>query len=292
MVSVVSLSFFFTACDKEEQVPAYIYIAKFDLDTEGTAFGSDAHDLTDAWVYANNKLIGVFELPATIPILESGSKQLTIIAGIKKNGLFYEREAYPFLKPYDIQHTFTPAQVDTITPVVTYRDNVKMPWIEDFEDNVLSFQKSGSSTNYDTMEITSDAAQVFEYNGTTNKYSGRVAIPSGIRLFENSSVEAFSLPRSGQEIYLEINFKCNTEFVTGIYPITGSVITSVPVVNFYSTVDETGIMQWKKAYISLKEDVNNPLYTGADFKIFLRAQTNTTSGTPLIYIDNVKLVHY
>ena len=142
------------------------------------------------------------------------------------------------------------------------------------------------------MEITGNASEVFEYNGTTNKYSGRVAIPNGLRIFENSSVESFSLPRSGQEIYLEMNFKCNTEFVTGIYPLTGSLVTSVPIVNFYSTVDADGIMQWKKAYISLKEDVNNPEYAGAEFKAFIRAQTNTTSGTPLIYIDNVKLVHY
>jgi len=282
----------FSGCDKEEQIPSYIYISEFVLDTENTNFGSNSHDFVDAWVYANNKLIGVFELPATIPILESGSKQLTIITGIRKNGLFYEREAYPFLKPYDIQHNFIPAQVDTIQPVVVYRENIKMPWIEDFEDNTLSFQGSGNSTNYDTMEITGNASEVFEYNGTTNKYSGRVAIPNGLRIFENSSVESTSLPRSGQEIYLEMNFKCNTEFVTGIYPLTGSLVTSVPIVNFYSTVDADGIMQWKKAYISLKEDVNNPEYAGAEFKAFIRAQTNTTSGTPLIYIDNVKLVHY
>ena len=92
----------FSGCDKEEQIPSYIYISEFVLYTKNTNFGSNSHDFVDAWVYANNKLIGVFELPATIPILESGSKQLTIIAGIRKNGLYYEREAYPFLKPYDI----------------------------------------------------------------------------------------------------------------------------------------------------------------------------------------------
>ena len=47
----------FSGCDKEEQIPSYIYISEFVLDTKNTNFGSNSHDFVDAWVYANNKLI-------------------------------------------------------------------------------------------------------------------------------------------------------------------------------------------------------------------------------------------
>jgi hypothetical protein len=114
----------------------------------------------------------------------------------------------------------------------------------------------------------------------------------GFQKFENSTIANFDLPRKGQEIYLEVNFKCNTEFVIGVYPINASIVTGAPIVNLFSTVDEEGILQWKKAYISLKEDVNNPEYTGADFRVFFNVQTNTASGTPLVFFDNIKLVHF
>jgi len=119
-----------------------------------------------------------------------------------------------------------------------------------------------------------------------------VEIPLGLQIFENSTIANYDLPRSGQEIYLEINFKCNTEFVVGIYPITGSFISGVPILNLLSTEDASGTMQWKKTYISLKEDVNDPLYNGADFRVFFNAQTNRETGTPTIFIDNIKLVHF
>jgi hypothetical protein len=281
-----------SCADKVEPIPSYIHISRFELNTDGTTYGSNSHDIVDAWVYVDNKFIGAFEVPTTIPILASGAKQLTIIAGIKKNGLIYEREPYPFFAPFSVSHNFIPAQVDTILPVVTYRSNVKMPWLEDFEDRVISFTKSGVLTTTDSFRITDLPNEVFSFDGVKNKYSGKIAMPSGLQIFENSSIESYDLPRSGQEIYLEMDFKCNTEFVTGIYPITGSTITGVPIVNFFSTIDASGQMQWKKAYVSLKEDVNNAQFAGADFRIFINAQTNTNTSTPLIYIDNVKLVHY
>jgi hypothetical protein len=167
-----------------------------------------------------------------------------------------------------------------------------MPWIEDFEDNALSLQKSGSNSSEDTISITSKPEDVYAYDGTKNKYSGFVELPLGANIFENGSIEFFTLPRSGQEIYLEMNFKSNVEFTVGVYPITGSVVSGVPIVNLYSTADKSGELQWKKVYISLKEDVNNSEYIGAPFRIFINARTNASEIKPQIFIDNIKLVHF
>lgn len=54
-----------------------------------------------------------------------------------------------------------------------------------------------------------------------------------------------------------------------MYALLGTSVQGYyPVVNLFSTVDDMGEMQWKKVYISLSEDVNNPAYNGAVFKPF------------------------
>jgi hypothetical protein len=62
-------------------------------------------------------------------------------------------------------------------------------------------------------------------------------------------------------------------------------------VNFHSTENDQGEMQWKKAYVSLKEDINNPEYTGATFRVFFNAQTNGSNEKKLFF-DNIKLIHF
>ena len=278
-------------CDEEEPIPAYVYIDEIALQTNQPTQGASAQDIVDAWVYIDGKLIGAFELPTRVPILSTGKHTLTVVPGIKKNGLFDQRVTYPFYQPYEQEVDLIPAAIDTVLPQVVYRPNITFSWLEDFEDNAVSIEKSGSNTTADSLFITDDAAHVFDFDGVTNRYSGQAIIPGGFQIFENATVQLFDLPRKGTEVYLELNFKCNTEFVVGVYPITGSFINGVPIVNFYSTVDAAGEMQWKKAYVSLKEDINNPNYAGASFRIFFNAQTNG-DGQKQLFLDNLKLVHF
>jgi hypothetical protein len=168
---------------------------------------------------------------------------------------------------------------------------VTFSWLEDFEDNAISMEKSGSNTTADSMFVTADPVHVFNYDGLENKYSGQVNIPAEFQIFENATVQLYELPRKGVDVFLEMNFKCNTEFTVGIYPVTGSFINGVPIVNFFSTEDNQGKMQWKKAYVSLKEDINNPEYAGATFRIFFNAQTNG-EGEKQLFFDNLKLIHF
>lgn len=282
-----------SCADKEEPIPAYLYIPTIELEvSEDGSQGGNTHDIVDAWVYVNGKLIGVFEMPSTIPILASGTSKINVFAGIKKNAITRQRIRYPLYRSFDIDLGLTPGVVDTLIPRVVYNQNAKFSWLEDFEDGNVSLEKSGVSTTYDILSITTDSADVFAYNGTTNTRSGKVNIPTGFQIFENRTRKDYELPRFGQDIYLELNFKCNTEFVVGMYALFGTSVQGYyPVVNLFSTVDETGVMQWKKVYISLSEDVNNPAYNGAVFKPFLKAQSNSAAN-PQLFFDNIKLVHF
>ena len=280
----------FSSCDSEEQVPSYVFIPSIELETDATQ-GDNSQDIVDGWVYCDGILIGVFELPVSVPILESGEHTITVVPGIKKNGLFEQRITYPFYSPFEEKIELVPTAIDTIRPVIRYRTNVTFSWLEDFEDNAISVEKSGSNTTTDSMFIANDPVHVYNYDGIENKYSGQVNIPSEFQIFENATVQLYELPRKGVDVFLELNFKCNTEFTVGVYPVTGSFINGVPVVNFYSTEDNQGEMQWKKAYVSLKEDINNPEYNGATFRVFFNAQTNGEVEKQLFF-DNLKLIHF
>lgn len=288
------LCIFISSCkDEVEPIPAYIHIPRIEVMVlpDGTQ-GSNNQEIVDAWVYVGPELIGVFELPATVPILAAGTQDVLIVPGIKKNGLFQDRTAYPFLRPYSQERNLVPAVVDTIIPVLSYYESLKFAWLEDFEDNKLSLEKSGSTTTEDSMFIISDPAEVMDYDGSANKFSGYAPLDTGFSIFEFSSIERFDLPRGGQDIYLELNFKSNTEMVVGIYPINSLVVNGIPIVNLFSTETGSGELEWKKVYVSLKEDVNTQGFGGSQFRVFFNARSNTKAFTPEFYLDNIKLIHF
>jgi hypothetical protein len=287
----VALAFsllFFWGCDKEEPIPGYLYIPSITVSTNSNGTqGSNASEIVDAWVYVNGKFIGVFELPSRIPILETGKNDVLILAGIKKNGLSTERVTYPFYEQFEQKVDFGPGKIDTLKPVVKYRSICTFPWLEDFEDQRISLEGSGSFTTIDSMYITNDPFEVYGFDAIKNKYSGKIQMDTGLQFFENSSIQLFALPRSGQEIYLEFNYKTDVELSAGFYPITSSFVTGVSIVRLFPT---NGV--WKKAYVSLKEDVNSPQYAGAEFRMVFNAQSNNATVVPEIFFDNIKLIHF
>ncbi|MFY0642890.1 MAG: hypothetical protein JXR19_00330 [Bacteroidia bacterium] len=225
-------------------------------------------------------------MPAQIPVLKEGEQDITIIAGVKKNGSFSSRVIYPFYESVEFTREMIPGVVDTLKPITSYRDQVQFVWLEDFEDQTISLVKSGANSTVDTLHIESDPSKVIDYDGTINKYSSRGTLDTGYQLFEFSSNKIFDLPRQGQEIYLEFNYRSDLELVTGIYPITGSIVSGVPIVNFFSN------SEWKKAYVSLKEDVNSSEYIGVDFKVFFGALKSSGDTMANVYLDNIKLIHF
>ena len=72
----------FCGCDiinPDETIPAYIYIESIEVinnpDLQGKE-GSLNNTIVDAWVSANGKLVGAFELPAVIPVLAEGDIEI------------------------------------------------------------------------------------------------------------------------------------------------------------------------------------------------------------------------
>jgi len=110
-----------TSCQKEDtdDIPTYLKINNVALNE-----GSTTSNITDAWVYVNDQLQGVYELPAKFPVLEEEIQNVRIKAGIKVNGIASGRIAYPFYSSYYEDITFTPNETKTINPTVSYLDSI------------------------------------------------------------------------------------------------------------------------------------------------------------------------
>lgn len=268
---IIGLLFF--SCKKENiqsTLPAYITIDAFQLTTDYLTQGSNSANITDAWVYINDNLQGVYELPATFPVLKEGAVELKIYAGIKNNGIGATRARYTPYQPYVKTVTLEKQKTLKITPQVTYFSNIKFPWIEDFES-------AGTSITYhpasDTI-VNKSAIDVFE--GTS---SGRVFLTSDMIFFEAISPSFTDLPTDGKPIFLEMNFKTNHPLKVGVY--AGATQIALYGLNTTTT--------WKKIYFDLTETIaTNP--GASSINVFFGFAVETSN--PEVYFDNIKLVHF
>lgn len=289
--SLILISVLLASCksfDKEEPIPAYVYIPEMQMsvNADGTQ-GSNAHDIRDAWIFADGQMIGVFELPCLVPILKSDSTKITVFAGIKVNGASNNRKFYPFYEIFEKKVFLKATEIDTIIPLITYKPSVKFSWLEDFEDLAISLEKTGVTRTVDTIKITSLPSEVFEYGKFGNLHSAKVDYRGKKGTFENSSIGIFDLPRLTTDIYLEVNYKSDVPLQFGLYPTSGSSLdVGIPVYLAFANPNE-----WKKAYIRLTDDVNSSTNTGKKFRILINAVNSKDTAATLL-LDNIKLLHF
>ena len=255
------------SCQKEENsntIPTYLKIDAITLDENNTTTS-----ITDAWVYIDDQLQGVYELPAIFPVLETNNKTLRIKAGIKSNGIASSRIAYPFFASFIDTVLFTPNQTITVNPTVSYVDSLDF-WLEDFE--------SGLILDTDSLSFSID-----NLNGIDNKY-GKITLQDSMLLSEITTFELPYLPQTGAPVFLELDYKCNTEFLVGVY------------VNFPQSVLQKDLLwinlkdDWNKIYINLTSTISEAV--GAEyFKVFIGMKRDFSLEKNELYFDNVKLVY-
>lgn len=262
----------------DEGIPAYIHIDTIYLKTTLLTEGSPSHKITDAWVYVDDQLIGAYELPATVPVLYSGSHKITINAGIKMNGIAATRIPYPFYAPSIVTKDLFPDSIITINPTVKYLSTTVFEWIEDFESSGFTLDTTSSS---DSTIIRVNGADVFE--GT---YSGLFALRNPPHLlFECKTISPFHLPKSGSAVFLELNYKCNNHFAIGIFEKEGGIETQVP-----QTIQINPSEKWNKIYVNLTNEVS--LFPNAtENKIYFGVIPDPGNPLPKVYVDNIKLLH-
>ena len=277
LLIVIGITFF--SCSKEDyeaKVPTYISIDQISFTTNLATEGSASSKITDAWVYIDDNLVGVYELPAIFPVLNEGNATIKVYAGIKDNGIAASRTRYLLYDPYVEQVNLVKGETIFLSPHVTYNAGAKFSWIEDFENASLSFLYT---TGSDTIanKVTTDVKE--------GLFSGQVYLDAGMDFFEATSVGFSNIPRNGSSVYLELDFKTNEPILIGLYRDN----------NQYSVISLNTTLSWKKIYINLTDLINSGTLT-AEIKVFFGVKetvsTPFVATNPEFYLDNIKLVHY
>lgn len=257
------------SCEKAniDEIPCYININDIELEENIT------NNITDAWVYIDDNLQGVYELPANFPVLVEGKHKLRIKAGIKDNGIASTRIIYPFYKSFIIEEQeFTQRSTLYITPKVKYLENINLDEnLEDFDGNGLNLE-TDSSFSIDNI------------NPVDGSY-GVMMLSDSILSTEVTTDKLEDLPQGGNPIYLEIDYKCNTQFLVGVYikfPQTGILQKDLLWVNPKE--------EWNKIYINLESTITEAV-NAEYFKVFVAMQRDFTVDTNTICFDNLKIVY-
>lgn len=279
----IGLGMTLTTCElinPEEQIPSFIQIDSFSLSTSANQ-GYPAHKLTDAWVYANEALVGVYELPALVPILSEGPTDIRIEAGMRVSGLVGQRSSNPFMRDYLGSVHLVADSAVVINPTIVYEDSVIFRWKDDFDDN---------STN-PSIQLRSGS------EGTTMLVSGaeafvgrslKLSLPEGSNFIECRSASSYNLRPKGKPVILEFSYRSNNRMVLSLYSLTGGGTAQTTVLSLNPS------SEWNHVYISLTPTLSSSILIGALLHdiIFGFIRDEGVIGEAFFTIDNVKMMHY
>ncbi len=270
------------SCNKEQfrnDIPAYITINTYEIDSIPGALPLATTNVQDAWVSVNGELQGAFELPASFPVAKTGKSTIRIQPGVLKSGISTLRGVYPFYTDYEITNYELVAGEDhTLTPSLTYRDDLSIfvAWKEDFEE-------IGSNLLYhidsDTVVVqVEDSLEAIQGN-----HYGVINMEENDAFFELYSITLTDLPDNGTPVFLEMDYKTNHFFFVGLYSDNRTVQESL---YGYRAQDE----KWNKLYIDFTASIFNKR-TSEDFNIFIGFQKDPNIPEVTMKIDNIKLLH-
>lgn len=279
--------------DPDETIPAFIKIDNVKIKTSSEQGSNNPSGIKDVWVYVNEEMLGVFELPADIPVLKSGDCNIKVFAGIKNNGISSEGERYVFLNAFETTSTLIPEQTITLEPEFTYVSSANF-WVENFEGPGI---KVNTTRNSDvSLQLTTNPNEVFE-----NSQSGYAEFDSNNLLFEIQTDEpAFNNFNLGSTIYLEMDYSFKGRIDSSSYynPLIVGVFSRksgelVDTQNAYLTLfpSTEGDILWNKIYVNLTE-VIRPLTPTEDLDVYIgirKASNNIVN--PKLFIDNLKIIY-
>ncbi len=270
------------SCEKftgDQTIPSYISINSISITTDYSAQGTSSSAITDAWVYVDDDFLGAYELPARVPVLKTGSHQVTILPGIKKNGIASTRTNYTYYNP--IKKTVNLIQDSVIavgSPVSTYISTMSFPFREDFEGLSIGFDTTQRSTV--NIQLTAPGSpETFE-----KEHSGKVVLDDTAHsFFECQTHDEYPIPATAP-LYLEMNFNTSNSITIGIITYSYSSLYQIPVVTLNPTNGA-----WKKIYIDLSTSLWT--YQGVTtFRVYMGTFIDPGKTQATILFDNFKVL--
>jgi hypothetical protein len=274
-----------SACKQEDLTPAWLKINNFTISTNESTQGANSHNITDAWLYVDGKNLGVYELPCIIPVLEEGEHTLSILPGIKVNGIQETRSPYPFYQTFEVLVDFSKNDTVILNPTTAYKTSVQFPFLEDFEGAGFDIIKGPNSDTNIVFISKAEQPDIVKYGDKC----GGVFLSLTDSSYSGKTQSLLNLPR-GQDVYLEIDYMCTNSMATGVIAQnSGGTNEHTPLVILNPSEDGEAV--WKKIYINLKDDVSFET-NATSYEFYLLSILDENSASGYIYLDNVKVVHY
>ncbi len=264
----------------DEKEPGYIVIPEYEF-AALPGQGTSSEKITEIWVYANEQVIGVYDLPAHIPLLSDGATDLDFFAGIKNNGISSTRIRYPFYAPYSVNRTIPALGTDTIKPVFRYYEDALSIRQKDFESGNFMVPAGSNQGEFSVIS----GASVFE-----GERSGLGKLDAGESTLYFKDDENLQLS-SGNTIFLELNYSCNNSFAVGLIATGAGGVSKNPAVIINPTTESLGTPVWNKIYIDLGLiPLQNP--NASYFELYVEAVSESLNAGVELYLDNLKLVQW
>lgn len=276
---VACLCMTLASCRKTEEVPTYLVIPAVTVDAT-MAEGGNTSKITEAWVSLNNKSLGVWELPARIPAIGSGTHTVRVSAGIKRNGTYDDRLQYPFYGSWSGTAELVPESTVELAPTVSYFEQANF-WWEGFEDVGNRFIVSEDSDTTLLLYTPTSHPQV-PVDGST--CAGFVLEPTR-RLMSIYTDQNFGV--SSGPAFVELDYSTDVSLTIGfLYSSGGVAIAEAWVVLLPTT--EVGGLRWNKVYMDVSALFDNGGITARDF--YIGASLPAGQASANVYLDNFKLV--
>ena len=278
-VYLLYLVFVLVSCNKKAKEPSYLQIDKFLIKTDQQSQGTSVQSITEAVVFIDDQNMGVYHLPALVPLQISGAHSVKIAPAVVENAIpSNPRFAYTFLTSFDTTINFIGLNTVQFQPKSTYRSNIKFVMIEDFENPSPLIGKTSFNT-VDTLIRDSLPADNLEPG-----HCALFEIKDG-QLMEYATRSEYSLPSSSSSVtFVEINYRTELPLAIGLY------------INEPSTIIKTGVLTlnakdtWSKAYINLTNIVSSKP-AGTKFTLFI-SSLNTEGSMKKVFVDNIKILHF
>ncbi|WP_317896705.1 hypothetical protein [Aurantibacillus circumpalustris] len=266
--------FLLNSCKKyKEADPSFFLKSKTISVTTNPLQGTSSNKITDLWVYTDGKFQGVYPVGNLIPISskENGTK-INVFAGIKNNGISDTRIFYPFFNFLTIDTFVAAGKTIERDFTFNYKNVTTFTWTENFDSgSAISVKKELDAV----FEIVS-GAESFE-----NKSLKVTLFPdSGIAGRLQSSSDGFFLPTGTGDVFLELNYKCNTPVTIGLT----DDVQRMPAI----TLNPQEV--WNKTYIQLSTIVT--LLNTSKNKVYFEFYQNPSGNAQsYLFLDNLKLLY-
>lgn len=274
-----------TLIDPAEDIPTYLIVDGVSF-TPGPDEGTASIAVTDVWAYSTTDVLGVFPLPAIIPVFPQDRAEgpVRLLPGIRENGISDSRAPYPFYTALDVDVDGEPGARDTVALTFEWVDDVRYLRVEDFENSNVFDDVAGVGA--ELQRVTAEA-DVLEGDG-----SGRALLTPQANLMRSRTLEQEYVLESGLPCFLEMNYRCDHSFLVGLYAFRNGASTRYPALVLNTTVPDNGVEpEWNKVYVDLTPilDVN----PNADhFEVYFECLLAEGAEGAEIGLDNLRILTY